>query len=851
MTRRIWNPTRSLAGSTLLVCLPLLAALSGCASDEEKVAAYLAEAEVAREAGDYETEILELRSALQVTPSSAEINLLIADASRALGKLPNAAFYYQEAHRLDPTNTRAAMMFVSMIMSEEPDRAEEIIEKTLTGDPENILAHVRKTELALTRNNVEDALAAALTGVNVAPGSATAHRNLGTAYRALIRERLVKDKQEVADEIHEKALAAFDRAAELDAEEAGQMVWYDALERARVYQHWVGHDDAAVAELKRAWSLAEELGVKAGLRAVATEAVEQSQSSRDADLREWALERRTLVAPANLDVWVQLARFQALKTDPADEAEELPGLAATRRAEAVWRQAAERNPDSPIFYAQHALAIHRAGRSAEAFELLDSAPAELRNDPAIHSVRVRMNIDLHRVDDAEAAIQAFEKAHPDEPGVEIVRARLELLVGLNHQARDRLNELAGRTERADLFLLLAEAQDKVGNRSGALAAVDRAIELSTSPSYSALLMRTRLRAELEDWAGVLSSFRNIKRHGMRLGPTVRAYRVRALYETERKVPGRQELERLLEAYPESIEVVLTYVDYEGLGSPKRTRALLDRAIEAHPDSTVLILRRAEFAIATGHTDEALAVLDTHLEPHGDAPGSRPMLRLARARLLLALDRSDEAIADLESAFEGRPRPIPVPAVLATALQAQGRVDEAIEYLERARSTPPVASNAMWQLGSLYLGLGRLEQARTVLEEVVRAAPKMARARNDLAWVLADLGQDLDRALDLARSARADLPHNAAVADTLGWVYLRRKLDSAALVEFDAAIDLAEANGNVQADYFYHRGLALERLGRPRDAAGAFERALALEPEHAGARDASARVADAGSPASQG
>jgi tetratricopeptide (TPR) repeat protein len=146
--------------------------------------------------------------------------------------------------------------------------------------------------------------------------------------------------------------------------------------------------------------------------------------------------------------------------------------------------------------------------------------------------------------------------------------------------------------------------------------------------------------------------------------------------------------------------------------------------------------------------------------------------------------------------------------------------------------------------------GDLRNARDLFSETVRAAPQMSRARNDLAWVLAELNEDLDRALDLAREARADLSDNPAVADTLGWVYMKRDLPGAALVEFDAAIELSQAAEEPSADYHYHRGLALEELNRPREAAASYDRALALEPDHAAARSASARVS-AMSQASQG
>jgi tetratricopeptide (TPR) repeat protein len=830
--------------------LLLLALLSGCASDEERIAGYLDDAAVAREAGDHATEILELRNALQLDPTNAEINLLIADASRALGKLPNAAFYYSEAHRLDPTDSRAAMMYASMISTEEPEKAAQIIAETLEREPDNILAHVRKTELALMQGEIEDGLAAALTGVNAAPEAPAAHRNLGTAYRAVIRARLVK-KEEVPDELRQNALDAFSRAVELEEEQGEQVYWFDVLERANVYQQWPGHEEEAMAELERAWALAQEAEATKGMLSVTDSALYYARTSGDLGLREWALERRTEVIPANTQAWARLARFKALAPANTDDADENEVLAAAQRAAEVWKQAAERNADDPTFQAQYALAIHRAGRSEEALELLDSAPPAIRSDPAIHMARVRMMVELHRIDDTRAAIDAFAAQHPDDPGVEIARARLDLLAGRDHAAQHRLHTLAGKTERADLYVLLAEAEEKIDDPSAGLAAIERAIELTSSPTPQMLLTRQRLLVQIEDWRGVLAAVQQMQRRGMPIGATARAYRARALYETGRTQQAREELERLVESFPLSFHVVDTFALYEGQKQPDRARMLLDGAIAAHPEAAILILRRAELELGQGKTDAALAILDKYLAIARAESGDRPKLRMARARLLLGLGRTEEALADLKAAFEGRPRPTLAPVLLARVLRSEGRDDEAIEYLERARSTPPVASSALWLLGSLRLSQGDPPAAREVLEEAVRGAPHFARAKNDLAWVLAQMGEDLDRALDLAREARADMPDSPEAADTLGWVYLRRKLPSAALAEFDAAIELATSSDAPQADFHYHRGLALESLDRPRDAAEAFERALALDPAHAGAKDAIARVAGAEAPARQG
>ena len=60
------------------------------------------------------------------------------------------------------------------------------------------------------------------------------------------------------------------------------------------------------------------------------------------------------------------------------------------------------------------------------------------------------------------------------------------------------------------------------------------------------------------------------------------------------------------------------------------------------------------------------------------------------------------------------------------------------------------------------------------EKAVALDPRVAApAANNLAWLYAENGENLDRALELAQIARAQLTGDAEPLDTLGWVYLKK------------------------------------------------------------------------------
>ena len=94
-----------------------------------------------------------------------------------------------------------------------------------------------------------------------------------------------------------------------------------------------------------------------------------------------------------------------------------------------------------------------------------------------------------------------------------------------------------------------------------------------------------------------------------------------------------------------------------------------------------------------------------------------------------------------------------------------------------------------------------------LREVLVRDPSHAGASNDLAWLLAAKGQQLDVALALAEQAQR-LDPRPDFADTLGWVHLQRGETDAAIASFERAVAGKPGDPTIR----YHLGLALARKG---------------------------------------
>jgi tetratricopeptide (TPR) repeat protein len=117
-------------------------------------------------------------------------------------------------------------------------------------------------------------------------------------------------------------------------------------------------------------------------------------------------------------------------------------------------------------------------------------------------------------------------------------------------------------------------------------------------------------------------------------------------------------------------------------------------------------------------------------------------------------------------------------------------------------------------------------------------PDYAPAANNLAYLLAKKDHNLEEALTLAKLASTSHPRDAAVLDTLGWVYFRLGQYDHAIKEFQKSLSEASDHAIVH----YHLGLAYDRANQKKSAIDALEKALALDPNFPEADQARQRLA---------
>jgi tetratricopeptide (TPR) repeat protein len=106
------------------------------------------------------------------------------------------------------------------------------------------------------------------------------------------------------------------------------------------------------------------------------------------------------------------------------------------------------------------------------------------------------------------------------------------------------------------------------------------------------------------------------------------------------------------------------------------------------------------------------------------------------------------------------------------------------------------------------------------EAAVRAGDKTGVAANNLAWIYAQQGSNLDRALELANRAHDLAPNNAGVLDTIGFVRLKRREYTDAVATLERARDmvLSQDDPATLTEIKRHLAEAYLRAGQPDQAA---------------------------------
>jgi len=221
------------------------------------------------------------------------------------------------------------------------------------------------------------------------------------------------------------------------------------------------------------------------------------------------------------------------------------------------------------------------------------------------------------------------------------------------------------------------------------------------------------------------------------------------------------------------------------------------------------------------------------------PG-RADLRLALVDLEYRSGRFQDARAELENLAGKNPNAFELQLRLGDVRNRLGDRSGAIQSFENAYKLKPQDPNVALNLAIMLDSTGRIDEARRLYGEVLRIDPDNPQALNNLAYIKADEGVDLDVALGYAQRALRNAPNDPRISDTLGLIYVRKKLTGQAVQVLRDLVNREPSNPS----FHMHLGMALYDAGEKQQAKKELEAALRHKPsptEQAKIKDLVARI----------
>lgn len=190
-----------------------------------------------------------------------------------------------------------------------------------------------------------------------------------------------------------------------------------------------------------------------------------------------------------------------------------------------------------------------------------------------------------------------------------------------------------------------------------------------------------------------------------------------------------------------------------------------------------------------------------------------------------IDKHQDAKKYLKKAVELNPNDISALSSYGYTLSRLKEGTEAISYLKKALTIDPGSIELLGTLGLVYDGLEMWNECDSAYSAALTADPSAAIIKNNWAYSLSKRGEQLDKALEMAKEAVEAEPLNSSYLDTIGWVYF--KLGN--YKEAEEFIKKSLEVGGEKAVILDHLGDVYFMLGKKDEAIETWKKASELDP----------------------
>jgi tetratricopeptide (TPR) repeat protein len=487
--------------------------------------------------------------------------------------------------------------------------------------------------------------------------------------------------------------------------------------------------------------------------------------------------------------------------------------------------------DEKKFREGHLLAgdffLFRAHEYDRAKQEYETALKDFPKDKAVYQKRL---VELYAAhgdnQDANAMLATVLKDHPKDVDAIAMRAALMLTTGNREQinmAANDLQALVSKSPNNHLYrfnyarALIAKTPPDV---EAARLQLEEAIKIR--PDFLAgrqLLARIYLaKGDSGNALKIADDMLTIDHNNLQ----AHLLRSSALLVMGDKDKAQQEINYITKTYPQNTEARYQegYLAWQEKNYKEAEQVFSDLN-KTNPNDHRGLAGLTEALASEGRMNDAIKEVQQALQKEPQ----RGDLQVYLAHLDVRAQHYDQAIGIYQSLLNKEPKSPSLLFQLGETERLKGDLNASIDNFRRCTQVAPNSTACLLRLGLLMDGTGKRDQAKPIYEQILKIEPDQPLALNNLAFIKAEEGNDLDQALTMAERARQKAPSSPDIADTLGWIYIKKNMAEDAVRVFT---DLVQKDPN-NPTFHYHYGMALLQKGDKSGARKQFETALKDNP----------------------
>jgi tetratricopeptide (TPR) repeat protein len=427
---------------------------------------------------------------------------------------------------------------------------------------------------------------------------------------------------------------------------------------------------------------------------------------------------------------------------------------------------------------------------------------------------------LDRRDDAIRLAKALAEKNPKDTLTNQIYASLLLETGLKTDAAKSLAELNGLVQKnpadATLHLDLARAYLSLNENDKSLAEALEAIREQPKLTFARLMAahiyedRGQHAKALEQTDGILVSEPG--------NADARLIRCRALIGLNAADQAFPQLEALLQQHPQMSDARFTLANlYLSQNQPVKASSEFGRMWNSNPPDSRGFIGLQSVKLAQGKGDEAVRALQDFVQKNSQVPSYRYQLANVEASAGIAAMKSDperakilfrQAADNYKDLLKTMQKSSDLWLRLGVMQRQLGEYEPALASFEQAGTTNPHSAEAFLNQAMLLEALNRKKEAVDIYNKVLGIDSENALALNNLAFLNAQSGTNLDQAMTFANRAKKKYPNNPDISDTLGFIYFQKNLNPEAVRIFRQAVQDDPKN----ATFHLHLAMALLKQG---------------------------------------